>query len=58
MQDCWEYDPQDRPGFDLISYRLETLSKTKLVSNFKTLEMIVYNLVSVLFLELHRFEAL
>lgn len=53
MQDCWEYDPQDRPGFDLISYRLETLSKTKLVSNFKTLEMIVYNLVSVLFLELH-----
>ena len=33
MQDCWEYDPQDRPSFDLISYRLETLSKSKLVSD-------------------------
>lgn len=31
MQDCWEYDPQDRPSFDLINYRLETLSKSKLV---------------------------
>ena len=53
MQDCWEYDPQDRPAFDLISYRLETLSKSKLVSDFKTIQITVYLLIVLMFLELY-----
>ena len=57
MQDCWEYDPQDRPGFDLISYRLETLSKSKLVSTLNHFKVTCYlHFLFFWFLELHRSE--
>ena len=53
MEDCWHQDPQGRPVFNLIIYKLESLVQSKLVSYFKTLHVTVYLVVFLWFVELH-----